>query len=382
MEVQVILNGPGRVGMNFARLLLDKADYLRDRTGCSPVLRAVVSSKGTLYSKTGLTLPQVLRWRESPASGTAHNGTGLRNDDCEYLPSESYEEILRKAAYIGPGVVVEATPTDIRSGQPGLDHLITAMNMGFSAITLAKGPLVVSYEHLVSLATQKNVSLKYSGAVAAALPTVDTALYSMAGSEIVEIEGVLNGTTNYILNSMASGKTYGQALAEAQSIGVAESNPTLDVEGFDSAAKLLILANTIWGLGLKLRDVEREGITGLSGEEVRKAAESGTPIRLLASAKLTGDQAGSGRSGWGTGLATCVSGSTARVSLSVKPCPIPAGHPFHALPGTSKAVRFSSKELGDVVVSGGASDVVGAAASALKDLIHIFEERFSRHAWP
>lgn len=363
MEVRVILNGPGRVGMSFVRLLLEKADYIRDRTGFRPVLAAVVGRDGSLCSATGLTLSQVQIWKGVAAAsmGSGVSGADLRppRDGSLYLPSGSYSEVLVNATLSGePGIVVEATPTDIFGGQPGLDHLTTAMEMGFSAITLAKGPLVVSFGRLMSLAASKGVSLKYSGAVAAALPTLDTALYSMAGADILEIEGVLNGTTNYILNSMALGESYGQALSEAQAMGVAEADPTLDVEGFDTAAKLLILANTIWGYGLALSDAHREGITELSGEQVRQAARAGTPVRLLATARRT--EAGAAR-------------------LSVRPSPVPAGHPFQALPGTSKAVRFASRQMGDVIVSGGASDVVGAAASALKDLIHIIEERFRRH---
>lgn len=357
MEFQVILNGPGRVGMSFARLLSEKADYIVERTRVRPVLKAVVDKEGSLYCETGLTLSHVRTWKEFMA---VPQGPRLSEDGSEYLPGGTYDEILRKVAGKGPGVVVEATPTDLLSGQPGLGHLVSAMSMGFSAITLAKGPLVVSFGRLVSLAASMGVSLKYSGAVAAALPTVDTALYSMAASDILEIEGVLNGTTNFILNSMASGKPYSQALSEAQAMGVAEADPTLDVGGFDSAAKLLILANTVWGLGLTLSDVKIEGITKLSGEEVRKAAQGGMPIRLRAWGRLIAKEAGA--------------------ELSVSPFPVPAGHPFCTLPGTSKAVRFGSRQMGDVIVSGGASDVVGAAASALKDLIHIIQERFGRHS--
>ena len=343
--VPVILNGPGRVGREFVRLLAEGANSIADSTGFMPVLRAVQSRQGILYAPDGLTVTDVQNWIDgTPTAGRS-----------SFLPGD-YPLVLDLLRAEGPGVVIEATPTDLETGEPGLSHLVTALERQFSVVSLAKGPLVVAFARLVSLAREKGAGLRYSGAVAAALPTVDTAVYAMAGSGVYEIEGVLNGTTNYILNSMSGGKSYKAALSEAQAMGVAESNPRLDVEGFDSAAKLLIIANSIWGLGLGLPAVDREGITTLKAAYVRGNAEKGTPVRLVSRAVLDGSSA----------------------FLSVRPEPVPAGHPFANLPGTSKAVRFRSRNMGEVIVSGGASDVTGAAASAIKDLIHVLEERRRR----
>lgn len=274
------------------------------------------------------------------------------------LSADEYPPALDLIAPDDPGIVVEATPTDLVTGEPGLSHILAALERGFSAVSLAKGPLVVAFGRLRDLARSQGALLKYSGAVAAALPTVDTAVYSMAGAGITEIEGVLNGTTNFILNAMSEGKSYCLALQEAQARGVAEADPRLDVEGWDSAAKLLIIANTVWDLDVRLDEVERCGITGLDAEHVRECALRGTPVRLVARARM--DE------------------SLVRARLTVKPEVVPASHPFANLPGTAKAVRFKSKNMGEVTVSGGASDVTGAAAAALKDVIHILEERKRR----
>lgn len=355
-KVPVLLNGPGKVGMSFARLLYEKAAYIAEKTGKEPVLVAVRGRTGSLVSLQGLSWEEVVRWRETGATSYADHSRALGN--------APYESVLSRVAceMSHPGVVVEATPTDLFTGEPGLSHLIKAMNLGFSAVTLAKGPLVVAMEELLKLSREKGPVLRYSGAVAAALPTVDTALYCMAGTRILEIEAVLNGTTNLILNRMACGRSYREALVEAQAMGVAEANPVLDVEGYDSAAKILIIANSIWKTGEKLDSVTRQGITGLEAAEVVRQAANGTPVRLIARARA--------------GLCTDVPGKpgkdcTRTVSLSVGPEPVSSDHSFRFLPGTAKAIRFRSQEMGDIVVSGGASDVVGAAASALKDLIHI-----------
>lgn len=356
----VVVNGPGRVGREFIRLLAEEAERIGARARCLPILRAVKSRRGILFSHEGLTPQDVEDWLNASVVETAGGPvwpalTGGANSTSRlsaFSPAD-YPLVLDLVRGEVPGVVVEATSTDLETGEPGLSHITTAMQKGFSAVSLAKGPLVVAFGALSSLARERGVSLRYSGAVAAALPTVDTAIYSMAGAGIYEIEGVLNGTTNYILNSMAGGKSYKAALAEAQAMGVAEANPRLDVEGFDSAAKLLIIANTVWGLGLRLSDVARQGITTLGAGYVRDSALKGTPVRLVARAATGG----------------------AGPYLSVRPEAVPAGHPFANLPLTSKAVRFKSKNMGEVIVSGGASDVTGAAAAALKDLIHVLEER-------
>lgn len=355
-KIPVVLNGPGKVGMSFVRLLHEKTACIEEKTGKEPVLVAVRGRTGSLVSLQGLSWEEVVRWRET--------GDGSLPDGSETPEGAAYEPVLRRAAYemSHPGVVVEATPTDLFTGEPGLSHLTKAMALGFSAVTLAKGPLVVAMEELLNLSREKGVVLRYSGAVAAALPTVDTALYCMAGTGIIEIEAVLNGTTNLILNRMACGRSYREALAEAQAMGVAEANPVLDVEGYDSAAKILIIANSIWKTGEKLDNIKRQGIAGLEAAEVVRQAANGTPVRLIARARV--------------GLCTEISGRpgqdfTGAADLSVRPEPVASDHPFRFLPGTAKAIRFRSEEMGDIVVSGGASDVVGAAASAIKDLIHI-----------
>ena len=362
LTVPVVLNGPGRVGREFIRLLEEEAGWIASNTGRRPVLCAVVSRRGILVSRSGLSLSQVLVWlgggRVGGAGGADAEGPVLRAGEACVLPPDEYTRMLDLVAQDCPGIVVEATPTDLVTGEPGLSHMLAALGRGFSAVSLAKGALVLAFGRLRDLARSKCASLKYSGAVAAALPTVDTAVYSMAGAGITEIEGVLNGTTNFILNAMSEGKPYYLALQEAQARGVAEADPRLDVEGWDSAAKLLIIANTVWDLDMRLEEVQRSGVTELDAGYVRERFLKGTPVRLVARARMAE--------------------SMVRARLTVKPEVVPASHPFANLPGTAKAVRFKSKNMGEVTVSGGASDVTGAAAAALKDVIHILEERKRR----
>jgi homoserine dehydrogenase len=351
------------VGKEFIRLLSEESSSIAARTGFLPVLRAVKSRRGILTSDDGLALDQVLDWLDASALEDAggpswaglDSGRGTAARTSSFLPAD-YQLILDMVKSDAHGIVVEATPTDLETGEPGLSHITAAIMKGYSVVSLAKGPLVAAFGPLSALAREHGVSLRYSGAVVASPPILDTAAYAMAGAEIYEIEGVLNATTNYVLNSMAQGKAYKSALAEAQALGVAEANAKLDVEGFDSATKLVIIANTVWGMELGLGDVDRHGITALNSRSVRESAAAGLHVRLVARAKMDG----------------------LKPLLTVRPEEVPGDHPFANLPGTSKAVRFRSRNMGDVSISGSAADVTAAAASALKDLIHILEERRPR----
>lgn len=250
-------------------------------------------------------------------------------------------------------ILVEASPTNVVDGEPGLTHIKTALKRGMHVVTANKGPLVVAFAELRDLARSQGLRLMYGPATAAALPTVSVGTYELAGAQVTKIEGILNGTTNFILTQMRDrGVTYQEALQEAQRLGIAETNPTLDVEGYDTANKLLILANTLMGGSLRLSDVEREGITQLSVEQVQAAHESGKAIKLIGSALWEGG----------------------RLRAVVNPTELQAGHPLAKVDGTEKGVTFHSDLLGTLTVTGGASGRIPAAASILRDLLNLVRE--------
>jgi homoserine dehydrogenase len=217
-------------------------------------------------------------------------------------------------------------------------------------VTANKSPLVVDLNGLRELARKKGLSLKYSAATAAALPTLDVGVHSLAGAEILSIEGILNGTTNYILTKMRHGTAYDEALREAQDKGIAERNPALDVEGWDTAAKLLLIANSVLGLDLSLREIHVEGITRLPHRKAAAAREAGKALKLI------------GR----------ISRSGGRWRAEVAPSIIDGSHPLFGVDGANKGVTFLTDTMGAVTVTGGKSDPRGAAAALLKDIIHIF----------
>jgi homoserine dehydrogenase len=249
-------------------------------------------------------------------------------------------------------LLVETTPTNIKDGEPGMTHIRTALTLGRHVITAAKGPLVIRYNELKELAKKSKVKMMISAATAAALPTLDVGLSCLAGTEVLTAEGILNGTTNYILTRMyEEGTPYKDALAEAQKMGVAEPDPSLDVEGRDTANKILLIANEVFQAGLSLGNIPVQGITRVTPEEIQKAKKEGKVIKLIGKAER----------------------KDGKIVASVAPMALPADHPLASVRGTEKAISYLTDTMDRVTVSGGKSNPVGAAAAILKDIIRIYQ---------
>jgi homoserine dehydrogenase len=191
-------------------------------------------------------------------------------------------DIIKKAEY---DALVEVTPTNALTGEPAIGYIKAALLRRKHVVTSNKGPIALAYKELRMMAEKKGVALRYEATVAGAIPIMHTLEHGLAGNEILALYGVLNGTCNYILTRMADeGLTYEQALMEAREMGYAEADPTYDVQGIDAAIKLVILANTIWGNGTRLNDIDRTGIDLLTPDALRLADDEGCTIRLIAEA--------------------------------------------------------------------------------------------------
>ncbi|MDI6844585.1 MAG: homoserine dehydrogenase [Candidatus Saccharicenans sp.] len=337
-KVNIILIGFGRVGKAFHDLLREKYDYCRDRYGLQLELRAIIRRNGTLrLSGTR----ELMASSESPGGETAEPGT--------WNPALTLDELLEE---FHSGVVVDCTPSDLKTGEPGFGYIHRALSSGWHVATASKGALVVHPAELETAARLNNVALKASGATAAALPALDVGLHSLAGAEILAIEGILNGTTNYILSRMHEGVSFSRALIEATEKGIAEPDPTQDIEGWDTAAKMVIIANRVLKTRFSLSEAIVNGINGLTEEIVQRALNIGKVIKLI--------------------------GRCARQD-HLSPWKIEVGlallnpdHPLARVDGSNKGIIFYTDCMGYIFVSGGKSNPRGAAASILKDIISIY----------
>ncbi len=258
--MKVALIGLGSVGRGVATMLAKK--------DLGITITGIADSKSGLMDDTGIDIAKVLAGKKK---------TGMCGDS-----RLTAADVIKKGNY---DALIEVTPTNALSGEPATGYIKAALNRKKHVVTSNKGPVALFYKELRALAGKKGVAFRYEATVAGAIPIMHTLEHGLAGNEILALYGVLNGTCNFILTRMADeGLTYEQALMEAREMGYAEADPTYDVQGIDAAIKLVILANTIWGNGVKLSDVDRTGIDLLTADALRLAEEEGCTIRLIAEA--------------------------------------------------------------------------------------------------
>lgn len=339
--MRMMIVGFGVVGKSSVKVLAEHRDALRKKFGLNPKIVAIVDINGALVDPRGIPLDTALKATDS----------GMRFEDLGDLfqPNVRLEDLMSE---LDCEVMVETTPTNLTTGQPGLDHLRLAMKNGVHVVTTNKGPLALAMPALIELAEHNKVHLKFSGTVGGGTPMLDLAKKCMDGVRIESFRGILNGTTNYILTKMDSeGMSFKSALDEARAKGYAETDPTYDVDGLDPAAKLVILANWVMGKSLSLKDVSITGIRGVEPDQIKNAKSEGKTIKLIASC---GD------------------------SIGVAPMAIPREHPLN-VSGTTNALTFNTDLAGEITIVGKGAGGIETASAVLRDLIDI-RKVYSRHA--
>ena len=255
--MRLIICGMGVVGQSFIKLLINSSDSLYKKYGIRPRVVACVDSNGMAYSQTGLDLEKLLSVKEE------YRTVAKYSDE-----KPNFENYIEN---IDAEVFLELTPTNLISGEPGLSHIISALRTQKNVITVNKGPLALSFPSLIELSEYNNVMLRFSGTVGGGTPVLEFAKHCLKGDKITSFMGILNGTTNYILTKMSEGLTFEDALIDAKIKGYAEANVSLDINGDDAAAKLVIMANWIMGYKVTIKDVYKKGITEIKLEEINEA---------------------------------------------------------------------------------------------------------------
>ena len=322
------------MGQNFAKLLLSRSEDLYAKHGLKPRIVGVFDSKGSAASSAGLDLNRLLEMKKKYGSIKKFHNKEKDVNGLEMISGLEAE------------VLIETTTSNYKEAEPGMSHIVNAMKKGLHVITVNKGPLALAFPSLMELATYNQVLLRFSGTVGGGTPILDYAKNSLRGERIVSFEGILNGTTNYILTNMANGMTFKAALADAKKKGYVEADPSLDIDGFDAAAKLVILANWIMDMKVTIKDIEQKGISGVTTADVKKAAARKCAVKLIASCDR---------------------------KLVVAPKEIPLDDPL-CVNGTLNAITFNSEHSGQQTIIGRGAGGMETASSILRDLLDIKQE--------
>ncbi len=339
MEFKLAFAGFGVVARGLCEILKEKEEMLKKRYDLKWKVVAISDFKlGSIANENGIDIGQLLE--------TVNRGA--RIDDLE-APVKGWD-VLEMIEKSGANTLIEVTYTDVRTGEPAMTHVKAAFNKGMHVVSTNKGPVVKEIRGLRELAAKKGVTYGIEGVVISGTPVVNLAKYTLAGNNITEIRGILNGTTNYILTKMEEGMGYEEALKKAQELGYAEADPTGDVEGWDALGKVVILTNVVLGAKLAGEDVDREGITKITPGQIAEAKAAGMKWKLIGSVKLLPD---------------------GKIEAFVKPMKLPASDPLTGISGATNAVTFVTDELGPVTIIGPGAGKRETGFSLLIELINI-----------
>ena len=332
--MRIILCGFGVVGQSLVKLFASRSDELYAKYGLKPRVVGVFDSKGSAVDQSGLKLDKLVMVKKK--FGTVKNYADTKN-------SMSGIDMLRN---VEADVLIETTASNYKDAEPGMTHITTAMKNGMHVISVNKGPLALAFPSLLELATYNRVMFKFSGTVGGGTPILDYAKNSLSGERITSFAGILNGTTNYILTNMASGLSFDDALKDAKGKGYVEADESLDLDGLDAAAKLVILANWIMGMKVTLPDIDCSGIRNVTSKDIAKAAKKNCAIKLIASCDK---------------------------ELVVGPKEISNDDPL-CVNGTLNAIAFTSEHSGTQTIIGKGAGGMETASSILRDLLDIRQE--------
>ena len=268
MDIGLI--GFGGVGQAFVKLLVEKKKYIFEKYNLDLKVKYILKSDGGIYESNGIDLEELAEFINKKKSIKEH---------ILWKENLKFEEMIQNNDV---DTLVELTSTNIETGEPGLTHIKRALESGINVVTGNKGPIILKYKELKEIADKNSVKLKVGCTTGGALPSINGGLYDVAGSEIQAIEGILNGTTNYILSKMSMEEvSYEEALAQAQKDGIAEANPSLDVLGYDTACKIVILANVLMDANIKLEDIEVKGITEVKLDTIKESKKENEKLKLI-----------------------------------------------------------------------------------------------------
>ena len=336
-ECKVIIMGFGAVGQGVARAISMKKDLIKEKTGVVVKVVAAADSSSSAISQDGLDEELLVEIKNKEGKLSAYP---------EFGSDKSGEDVLDAVEY---DCLIEATPTNIVDAEPAFSLTLKAFSQGKDVVTSNKGHLALKFREVVGAAEEAGVEFKYEASVGGAMPIINFTKETLASCGIKSIVGILNGTTNYILSRMTSeGSAYDVTLKESQELGIAETDPTQDVEGIDAACKTVILANSLLGIDATYSDVKVEGISKINSQAIELAKKDNYLIKLIAEVSPN--------------------------NLQVSPRLVKVGSSYD-VSGTLNMATIKTDLAGEVTVMGLGAGSLETASAMLTDLISILKNK-------
>ncbi|MBQ1489881.1 MAG: homoserine dehydrogenase [Eubacterium sp.] len=306
--LKLALIGCGNVGKGFIDMLALRQEYIQEKYDTEVLITAVCTRRlGGYTDPAGIDMKTV------------------RGDSFDRLLGSM--DVIDHADY---DVMVELTPLNIRTGQPAIDHIRHAILRGKHVITANKGPIAWSYRALADLAEEKGVHFLYEATLMDGVPVYNLVRETLQGCRITAVSGIFNATTNYILGEMEAGRTFEEAIASGREQGFVEADPSMDIDGWDAAAKLTALMNVVMDAGITPDAIDCTGIGELSAEDIVAAAENGQRYKLLCRGSADPE--------------------TGRISGVVAPELVDSDSIYSSMNGTCSCVTFTTDLMGDVTM--------------------------------
>ncbi len=347
-QIRLSIIGFGTVGRWLAEAIYRRRAWLEGECGVAITVVSVATRRGGfIYRDAGLEIPSLLELvaAKRPLAG--------------YPGAHWWETALEGLAETESDVLAEASNTNPREPEPALSHLRQALGCGIHVITASKGPCATAALELAALARQRGVQFRMENTVMSGTPILSTLREGLAGTHVIAMRGILNGTANHILTLMAEGLDYSAALAEAQARGYAEPDPTDDVEGHDVVAKIRILAAAAFGQAITLDQVVRRGITGITSDAVQQAVLDGCRIKLVASLRSRPPQSNRTES------------ESMPLEARVEPLALPLTDPLARVDGVMNGLTLQTDTVSEVTVIGPGAGPEQAGQGIFADLVSV-----------
>ncbi len=331
MELKLCFMGLGSVGRELIKLIDRKRDDVQAQYDLSFKIVGIATGRhGILVDPDGI-----------------DHSYALNGDWADRAWASTEENRIKMIRECGANVLVEMSPINRETGRPALDYLELALNLGMHAISANKGPVVHGYRHLSALAKKQNKAFLFEATVMDGFPLLNLYRECLPATRVLSFRGVLNSTTNLILTLMEEGRTFDEAVQHAQEIGIAETDPGNDIDGWDAAVKVCVLSNVLMGADIRPQDVNRTGIRAITLEQIKQAQLARRKWRLVCTAE------------WVEG----------QLMAKVAPEEVPANDPLFRLYGTTSAIQLKTDTLNQLTLLETAPTPAQTAFGVLADLI-------------